>query len=64
MNKLKKACVTYSLTIDIGDLYSKDQCKEIEEMDYEEAKETIITGVRENIEEFFNIADLKVTVEC
>lgn len=64
MNKLKKACVTYSLTIDISDLYSEDQCKEIEEMSYEEAKETIILGVRENIEEFFNIADLKVTVEC
>lgn len=63
MNTPKTIHITCDFTMDVNYLYDDDECKELEKMDYEKAKETIITGVKENIEDLFDIMDLNITVE-
>lgn len=63
MNTPKTIHITCDFTIDVKCLYDDDECKELEKIDYEKAKETIITGVKENIKDIFDIMDLNITVE-
>lgn len=55
--------ITFSQDIPVDELYDEEQLESLQELTYEEAKESVIEGVKKKIEDYFDPIYLKFSAE-